>query len=302
MHTPTALRWDDLNVLLALARHSTLTAASKELGINHTTVARRLSAAEASTGARLFDRTPDGYIPTVAGEEVLAVAARVEEEILSLDRVVLGRDARLSGTLRVSTVDLLSTLFAEELGGFTRRYPGITLDLSVDNATVSLTRREADIAIRMTSDPPEHLVGRRIATMEYAVYGARSLVEELGIETPLDQFPWLAWDPRLGARGTERWMEQHVRDARIACRFDSAVSMLAAMRAGTGIQFMFCALGDLDDSLVQLREVEPDFGMDLWLLTHPDLRRTARVRAFMDYMAEALQQWAGRWPGTPATA
>lgn len=295
-----SLKWDDLSVLLALARESTLTSASTELGINHTTVARRLAAAEEAMGARLFDRTPEGYVPTAAGEEVLAVAMRVEEEILSLDRVVLGRDTRLSGPLRVTTLDFLVSEHIDAFASFTKRYPNVELELSVDNTALNLTRREADVALRVSTKPAEHLFGKRVGILEYALYGTREIVDEVGADAPYSEYPWLMWDERLGARMTERWMKRHAKGARIACRVDTASAMIAAVRAGIGVQFILCSAGDADPNLVRIRDIEPGFSMGLWLLTHPDLRNTARVRAFMDHMSEELRPWVDRWAGRAA--
>ncbi|TPV92604.1 MAG: LysR family transcriptional regulator [Myxococcales bacterium FL481] len=279
------MNWDDLRYLLALSRHRTLSASAKALAVNHTTVARRLQVLEQASGARLFDKTPRGYVATAAGEDMLRVAGRMEDELMSLDRRVLGQDARLSGRLRVTTLDALAIRFAADFRGFTRRYPAVELELAVDNEARSLTRREADVAMRVIlRRPPDHLVGRRLERLEYALYGSRELVDDIGIDADLDAYPWMAWDERLGARMTEAWMAKHVPRARIACRVDTTMVMLASVRAGTGLSFLPTALADGDATLLQLRAPEPEFGTEVWLLTHPDLRGTARVRAFTEYM------------------
>jgi DNA-binding transcriptional LysR family regulator len=267
------------------------------LGVNHTTVSRRLSALEETVGVRLFDRRPDGYAATQAGEDVVEVARGVEEQILSLDRRVLGQDTRLCGSLRVTTVDFMAILQMAAFRSFTRRYPGIDLELSADNAPRSLTKREADVALRITNKPPEHLVGRKLLRVEFALYGARSLVEQMGAQAELAAYPWMAWDERQGARLTEQWMHKHVPDARVVCRVDSATVMISSVRDGMGLSFLACVVGDEDPGLVRLRPPEPGFGMDLWLLTHADLRHTARVRAFMEHMDEALRPSADRYAG-----
>lgn len=291
------LRWDDLAVLLAIGREGTLSGAAKHLLVNHTTVSRRLAAAEAAMQTRLFDRTPSGYVATSAGEQVLAVATRVEEQIQSLDRAVLGQDTQLSGPLRVTTVDILATLHADAFRTFTERYPKVELELSVDNRARSLSKREADVALRLTNRPPEHLFGRRLGRFEFAVYGARKLVEDLGPKADLGDYPWMGWDEASGATMTAAWMRKHVPDASVVCRVDSVLVMLEMVKRGAGIQFLACALGDREPDLVRLRDVEANFGMDLWLLTHPDLKGTARVRALMEHLGETLRPWYSRWAG-----
>lgn len=282
------MQWDELRLVLTIHRQRTLSAAARELGVNHSTVSRRLAGVEQEMAVRLFDKLPTGYVATAAGEEVVRVALAVEEQVLSLDRNVLGQDERLTGTLRVTTVDILGVHHIEAFGSFCRRYPGIELELSADNAMRSLTRREADVALRFTNDPPPNLVGRRIQTLDYALYGARTLLNLHPEQTPIEDLPWMAWDERLGARVTEAWMRRNVPRARIACRVDSSTVMLAAINAGMGIGFLPVFSAEDSPALQQLRPVEPGFAMDLWLLTHEDLRRTARVRAFMEHLAQAL--------------
>lgn len=291
------MNWDDLRYLLAVDRQGTLSAAAKSLGVNHTTVSRRLSALEDEVGVRLFDRKPDGYVATQAGADIVGVAQEVEEQIQTLDRKVLGQDARLSGSLRVTTVDIVALLHTEALIGFSRRYPNIALEISADNRPLSLTKREADVALRFTNKPPENLVGRRVLRAEFALYAHKNLVDELGADPPLETYPWLAWDERVGARITDQWMRHNVPNARISCRLDSTAVFVGSLAAGMGIGFMTCFVGDENPDLVRLRPPEEGFGMDLWLLTHEDLRNTARVRAFMEHMDAALRPLADRYAG-----
>ncbi len=281
--------WDDLRFFLAAARSKTLSGAAKQLGVNQTTVTRRLESLEHELGVRLFDRTPSGIVTTQAGADILRVAERVEDDVATLERQALGRDARLSGELRVTTVDMIALFEAELFESFARRYPGIALELSIGDLTRNLTRREADVAIRWTAAPPEHLVGHRVVRAEYALYGAASLLEGFPRGTALHDYPWLAWDPAADARVTTAWMRQHVPQANIVCRFDMAVAMYAAVRAGMGVSFLPCAYADPDPALKRLRAVEPGFEIDIWLLTHPDLRSTARIRAFMEHASSYFE-------------
>ncbi len=279
------LDWDDLRVFLAVARSPTLSAAARKLGVNQTTVTRRLEALEARLGARLFDRSPGGISPTGAATEVLAVAERVEDNVASIERQLVGQDMRLTGELRVTTIDMCAYYDVSLFETFAMRYPEIELELSVGYFPRNLTRREADVAIRWTDKPPEHLVGHRVATAEYAIYAAKSLLEKFSDQTELGEFPWIDWDIANNARVTALWMRDNIPSTQVVCRYDMALALHAAIRSGMGVGFMPCAYGDVDPLLQRIRPVQPEFGIDIWLLTHPDLRSTARVRAFMEHAA-----------------
>lgn len=281
--------WDDLRITLAVARGLTLSAAAAKLGVSHTTVGRRLRAMEERLGVRLFDATPEGFKPTPAGLDAVAVAEGVEAEILSLEGRVLGRDARLTGSLRVATMDLLFRLHRPTFSSFIERYPSVALTVSASDEEVSLTRREADVALRLTNAPPENLVGRRVGPVPFAVYASRALVARVGEDAPLGAFPWIHWDERLNARWFDGWLERFAPGARVTLRLDvSNAAMHEVIAAGVGAQFLACAEGDADPSLVRIGPAESGAARDLWLLTLPELRSTPRVRAFMDHVLESL--------------
>jgi DNA-binding transcriptional LysR family regulator len=294
------MNWDDLRFFLAAARSKTLSGAARQLGVNQTTVTRRLEALEGELGVRLFDRTPGGIVATQAGAEILRIAEQLEENVATLERQVLRLDARLTGELRVTTLDMTAFYEADLFDGFARRYPGIELELSVGYFLRNLTRREADVAIRWTNTPPEHLVGHRVARAEYALYGAISLLERVPAEVPLADYPWLGWDVASDARATAAWMRHNVPEANVVCRFDMALAMHAAVKTGMGVSFMPCAYGDADPSLRRLRPVEPGFSIDIWVLTHPDLRGSARVRAFLEHAGAYFEAKRDLFAGSEA--
>ncbi len=280
--------WDDLRFLLSISRCGTLSAAGKRLGVSHSTVGRRLAALEQTLGCKAFERHPDGYVPTEDGQALIAIAERMEEQAFVVDRRIAGRDASLSGRLSVTTIDTLALRQMQLFAGFARRHPGIELQIIVDNIFHNLTRREADIALRASNAPPEHLVGRRLGRLDFALYGSRTLIDEIGADAPLNAYPWLLPAERFDARVTEARKRKHAPSGRVACRVDSSEVLFAALRAGMGIGFAPVLDGALEPDLLQMRPIEPDFGIDLWLLTHSDLRNAARVRAFMDFATEAF--------------
>ena len=283
----TRADWDDLRLVLAIARARSLSGAARALAVNHATVFRRLGGIEARLGVRLFDRHKGGYVPTAAGEELERVAAGIDEQVADLDRRLTGRDLRLEGTLRVTTVDTIATaLMPAVMARFAAAYPGVALELAVDKAIASLSRREADVAVRPTPEPPEGLVGRRIGDLAFAVYGARAYLKAAGKREERDH-AWIVPDDSLGHLPATKWLRS-LAPARIALRSDSFVAMAEAAAAGIGLVTLPCYTGDSRKDLLRVGSVRAGLGSSLWLLTHEDLRRTARVRAFMDLAAGAL--------------
>lgn len=279
------MNWDDLRMFLALARCGTLKAAATELGVSHSTVSRRLDALSEATGATLFDKTPEGFVLTAAGEQVQALAEEMESRALSLERMLVGSDARLSGQLRVTTVDVLVPQLAGVVGEFVQRYPDVDITLQTENRLADLSRREADVSIRLHSNPSDHLVGRRVARVDWAPYASTELVERMGIDTPLSEWPWLvAYDER-GVTMIEKWVASATGDRKPVARVDSGQTALALAGRGQGAIIASPFFAE-PAGLVRIGPAFPDMANYIWILTHPDLRQTARVRAFMDVFAE----------------
>lgn len=285
--------WDDLRLLLAVAEHGSFAAAARALGVDHTTVLRRVNAFEAAHGLRLFDRLPGGTTPTAAGEELAAAARRMAAEADALGRRLAGRDLRLEGTLRLATTDtLMAAALPRHLAAFRLAHPGVRLEVSVANRVADLTRRDADVALRPTKAPPETLIGRRLCNIGFAAYCAA------GAEAGED---WLGVDDSLGGTVLARWLRATVPPERIALKLDSLLVMRDAAAAGLGRAALPCYLGDADPRLRRLApEVLPVPELGLWLLTHADLRRTARVRAFTEAIATAINKERASFEGHPA--
>ncbi len=264
--------WDDLRVFLAVARAGSLSGAARALGVNHSTVFRRVGTLEERLGVRLFERLPGGYVLTAAGEEMQAAALRIEDEVAGLGRRLAGRDLRLRGTVRVTTLDMLALgLLPRHLAAFRAAYPGIELEIVLSNAALSLTRREADVALRVAEAPPEHLVGRRVGRLAFAVYGAAGAAAP-GPGADLAAADWIGLDPDQAplARRFARFLP----GVRPVCRANSIAAVIAAARAGIGLAPLPCGLADRDPALRRVAPLPESFTLDLWLLTHEDLRTT----------------------------
>lgn len=284
------IEWDDLRYILAVAEHGSLAGAARALGVNHTTVLRRVNAFEQGQGLRLFERLPTGYVLTAGGEELLAAARRIAETVTTLERRLAGQDMRLEGTLRVTTTDtLIVSLLARHFAAFRAAHPGIVLEVAVSNVMLNLTKRDADVAIRPASNPPETLVGRRLSELAFALYAGRDYLAAHAATDDLAAHAWVAPDDSLADSAVARWMRAAMPRARVVLRADSLVAMREAAAVGIGLAALPCYLGDGDDRLVRVRP-EPVEAMrvPLWVLTHEDLRRTARVSVFTEFIAAAL--------------
>lgn len=283
------IRWDDLQIVLAIADAGSLSGASRALRISHATVFRRLSEMEQGLGVTLFERSRTGYTPTLAGDDLAASAKRVQSEINGAERRIIGQDLTLTGSMRITTTDtLFAGLLSPLLASFRQRYPEITLEVVISNQLQSLSRREADIAIRPTRKPPEILVGRKISDITQAIYGQKALWQNapLPLEpASLASENWVGPDVHLGDATLEKWMM----DKSTAYRLDSMLGMQSAVRHGAGIAVLPCYLGDADKALLRLSEPIEALTTQLWLLTHPDLRNVARVRAFMEAMTVGVR-------------
>ncbi|MBW7470795.1 LysR family transcriptional regulator [Marinobacter sp. F4218] len=288
------IRWDDLQIVWAIADTGTLSGAGRRLGISHATVFRRLTDMEERLGVALFERSRTGYSPSPAGEDLAAVANRVETDIVAAERRLAGKDLKLSGSIRVTTTDTLFTgLLAPIFSDFRSNYPEISLEVVISNQIHSLSKREADIAIRPTRNPPETLIGRRVGDIALAVYGQRVKWQTerrpLSI-TDLSEQPWVGPDVHMGDTTLEKWMSEGGRAAQCHYRVDTMHGMQVAARGGSGITVLPCYLGDADPQLVRLSEPVPALTTELWILTHPDLRHVTRIRRFMDEVGERLRQ------------
>jgi DNA-binding transcriptional LysR family regulator len=296
-----AIDWNDLPYFLAVANEGSLARAASLLGVNHSTVFRRINGMEQRLQARLFERLPDGYRLTAAGTEILPLVREADESIQAMGRVVAGKDVQLSGQIRITTApDLARLLVAPCLAAFRRDCPGIRVEVTVSDSDYDLGRREADLALRATPRPPEHLVGRKVRVLPWHAWAAPAYLEECGRPTGMDD---LASHRLIGSdEGFRRlpvFAALHGRfgqDAFAATASDlSTMGALAA--SGIGVAFLpFDSTGGPGEHggrLERLFQLEPRFASSLWILTHPDLRHVARIRALAQFLFDFLREDRG---------
>ena len=278
--------WDDLRVFLAVARAGSLSGAARSLGVNHSTVFRRIVGLEATLGVRLFERLPTGYALTVAGEETLGIVECIESDVATLDRTVTGQDLRLSGTVRIAATDMLAFwLLPDHLARFRKAYPGIEIEIVVGNEALNLSRRETDIALRIGNTPLETLVGRRVGQLNFAIYGAPDYCATHP-NTDLTQHDWVGLDSAHAP--LRQRFDQFLPGVRPSVRSNSVACTVRLAKAGLGLAVLPCAIADQKPDLIRVADLPDTFSLDLWLLTHEDLRHTGRIRAVLDFLAAAL--------------
>jgi molybdate transport repressor ModE-like protein len=280
------MQWDDLRVFLAVARAGSISGAAKRLGVQHSTVSRRLQTLEEQLGTRLIDRKKSGYELTEAGEELQLSARKIEVEILEFEGARGGFDAGAVGELRVSAINnMASSVLMPIFVRFSQANPKIEFHVQVTNKFVQLAERDADIAIRLTNTPLDTLIGTRLATVASAVYGSNDYCARLRAGEADET--WLG----VKCCGFHMsWTKEAHPQANHNLYVDDTLLTLAALRAGAGLAYLPCFMGDCDPQLERFREPEPRHDLGLWLLYHRDLRRTKRVRLFNDYMKREVEQ------------
>ncbi len=282
--------WDDLRIIKMLSECGSRAIAAERLGINASTVSRRVAQAEAALGVALFERRRAGYKLTPEGVELRALSERVELDVVSVARRVAGAVHGPLGTLRITTSDSLLLYFLTPiLAEFRTRNPSLSVDVLVGNDTLDLARDESDIAIRATRSPLENLVGRKLASIAWAPYGsALQFRRKRPAADRIFDMTWASYTGKLSGLKAFHYLQSRVAPINVAYRSDSVAAVSKAVAAGLGMGYLPCMLGDLTTELVRVGPVVPELEDELWLLTHPDIRRTRRVQTFMSFCAAAV--------------
>jgi DNA-binding transcriptional LysR family regulator len=287
------IEWNDLRVLLAVARAGTLAGAAAALRVNATTVGRRLSALEEALSVRLFDRTPDGYGLTQAGRDLMAHAERMEREAQAAEREVAGADERAAGLVRLATTETLATRFLlPHLPRFLEQHPQIQLEISTTIRPIVLSRGEADISVRLTRPREPDVVAQRLGDIHLALYAARGYLAAHGTpahpEESLRGHRVVLFAASRAFDIENAWFAPRLLGAHVVLRSDSVSAIFAAAVAGLGIALLPVLVAEKEPGLVRLPtglEVEPRV---IWQGVHRDLIRSARVRAVTAFLAEVV--------------
>ena len=288
------LDWDDLRFFLAITRHGNLSAAAKELRVAQSTVGRRLASLESSLGVRLLNRTPDGYVSTLAGEEVLAKAERLEAETLSLERDVGGRDTHMAGLVRVTCAEsVASHILAPVLAGLHRRHPDIMVELIPDARELSLSMREADISVRLTQSTQHDLVTRRIGTLGFGLYASPKYLEQydsLDLESGCSGHHLVTQLDDIQDSEQTEWLASLASRARVSIQTSSHEAAVVATVNGAGLACLARFRADCEQGLTRLSTPHPVPDTPIWLNSHRDNRRNARIRAILTHVTEGVRK------------
>lgn len=288
--------WNALKVFLAISKQGSLAGAARVLEVNHSTVFRRLKTLEDSLGGTLFNRINNHYEPTPLGVELLAKAQAIETSVFEIERYIVGKEFQPKGCVKVTAPPNITYRYLPSiLANFKKAYPDIEVELLVSNSNVNMSTRQADIAIRATPNPPEYLIGRQVSTLNWSLFASHDYVEKT---QPLTAFDDLHQHDLISATGelqhlpAFQWIESNYK-ASIEVRADDLTAMASLAQTGHGL----AALPEDQHSkhlvkLIPLPHVAPS---QLWVLTHPDLRNTQRIKLLMNHFVTAL---SAQWPNT----
>jgi len=284
--------WDDLRFFLALHRRGSHKAAARELGVNPTTVARRIQALEVALSTKLFSRSPDRALATRSGLLLVEHAERVEAEVFAAERKLQATQADVRGSLRVTAGDgLFNYLLLPALTEFRRTHPALTLELRADMRMLDLSRREADVALRLGRPKQPALLARRLGSMRFALFASDTYLRAHGSPRTLQslrQHPFIGFDSALDDMPQNRWLNQVLREPRYVLRANTTTAQAVACAEGHGLAMLPTMVGSRIPSLRRVlpRLAEPS--RELWGVMHADLRGNAQVGALLDWLGQLL--------------
>ena len=284
------IRWNDLQIVLAVAEHGSASQAAGLLGINHSTVIRRINDFEATHGVKLFERHPTGLKPTRAGHALLDASRPIEGAVLNIEREILGQDLKLEGDIKVTTTDSIADrVIGPHLKSFRDAHSAITINLIVTNTRLDLPRLDADLSVRPSRNPPDDLVGRNVSGMAFTIYAQREAYVSWQ-QMPESERPWIGVSLALNNSPVGAWMQPIDLNNQIITRGNSFVTLRELAASGLGLTILPCFLGDCDERLIRIEPPIKDIETNLWVLTHRDLRNSARVKALSDHLARGLRR------------
>ena len=278
--------WDDHRYFLAIARERSLTAAGRALGVSQPTVSRRLEALEAKLNVRLFDRTRHGYELTAVGMDLFETVQQVEEDLAEANRKIYGRNEDLTGSLRITCTEILLTGYLSPIiWQFLQQNTGIEFSVACTQSQLSFSRGDLDVALRFTANPPETLVGRRLAASAYCIYAASGPAGDRFTPKNREAWDWIGVNDTMNNRMLFNGVANQFKH-----QADSMTVLQSMVRSGLGVTLLPCYLADRDPGLRRVEpEPVPDVRFDLWMLYHPDVRRVSRIRLFADFISESIR-------------
>lgn len=291
--------WDDVRIFLEIIRSGSLSKAAEQLAINQSTVSRRIGALEQRLGVPLFERMRGAsWVLTAAGEDMQRSAEQMNDSANAIARDVLRNNTELRGSVTITCTDAgAQVMTLPVFVKCARRFPQLELSLLVSNDTLDLAAREADIAVRIAESAPPDVVAKRICRVGLALYGTRQWVD--AVAAGRRDIPTVGW---AGSHPYDDWVAKYFPESPITYRSNSGSAELRMARLGLGVALLGCVLGDTAPDLYRLPGYPLIEAYDLWVLSHVDLRTTARVRMVRDFIVEMTEQYRDLISGYPDEA
>jgi len=281
-------KWDDYLFFLKVATSGSLKVAAQELGVNYSSVFRRINRLEEKLNVRLFERLNSGYKLTKAGEDILDRVQQVDEQMNAIQRLIQGKDVDLSGNLKLSTTDTIGYYWLPPyIARFKALYPDIVIDLDIRTRYTNLSKREADIVLPAINTQPDSMVGKKLAPIYVRIYGTAAYIERYGAPKNTADFSkhhFLTPNESLAGLPANKWLKRHVHEKNIVACCDKLTGLYHMARQGLGLTILPHYIGAFDQELIELMDLPDECNHHVWILTHPDIRFTARVKAFMQFM------------------
>ena len=286
--------WRALQDVVAVAEAGSLSGAARRLKVTQPTVGRRIEQLEHDLGVLLFNRTAQGLSLTTVGESIIAYARRMEDEALAIERVVTGANQALQGSVRVSLIESLGIVWLpQKLAKFHQQFSELALEVNIDNRNVDLFRREADIAVRLARPEQAELICRKVGVLSFGLYASRAYLTEYGEpqrRRELKDHYHVGFDKEMHTMELIKRLELQFQPERIRHRSNSHLEMLAATTAGVGCGALCCYIADRDSNLQRILTGKMDYSREIWLVTHAEVNRSARIRAVFDFLVDALEE------------
>jgi DNA-binding transcriptional LysR family regulator len=278
--------WDDLRIILAIGREGSLSGAARALGSSHTTVFRQINNIEKRYATRFFNRAPNGYEMTEAGELAMRIAATIEEEVLDLNRELQGKDLRLQGAIRLTApVGISHYLLMPHLARFYKKHPDINIELLPVHEALELARGEADLAIRVTDDPPQNSIAKKVSDFRMAFYATGAYLKKVSGRDIIEH-DLVLYSHYLEPLAKTIWKNKPLPRPRFTS--NSILTIARAASEGMGTALLPCLIGEKEKKLQRIGKPLESYAAGLWVMTHADLRQTARVKVLMNHLVESL--------------
>jgi len=291
--------WDDYLYFLKVAANGSIKGAAQELDVNYSSVFRRINTLEERLQVRLFERLKSGYKLTRAGEDILDRVQQIEEQMNSIQRLIQGKDVHLGGSLKLSTTDTIGYYWLPPyIKQFKSLYPDIIVDIDIKTRFTNLSKREADIVLPAINTQPDYMVGKKLAPIFIHLYGTAEYVEQYGMPktvADLHQHRFLMPNESLAGLPANKWLRKYVEEKNIVACCDKLSGLYHLALQGMGLTVLPHYIGEHAPNLLQIMTLPPECNHHIWILTHPDIRFTGRIKAFMQFMYQQTAEGAAEW-------